>query len=95
LRSGGGLCASKIPRAQLAYESADTLQRAVLAGVNFTMYVADWLEGGLAMGYEKSVQGADRTGMLSEFEAPVIDPAVDEALTDYMARPKRARVGTE
>ena len=57
------------------------------------MHAAGWLEGGLAMGYEKSVLYADRTGMLSEYEAPVIDPAVGEALTDYIARRKRGRVG--
>ncbi|GIS37149.1 MAG: hypothetical protein Ct9H90mP9_1790 [Pseudomonadota bacterium] len=31
---GGGLCASKIPDAQAAYEAANTLQHAMLAGVN-------------------------------------------------------------
>ena len=33
--------------------------------------------------------------MLSEYEAPAIDPAVDEALIDYIARRKRARIGTD
>ncbi len=64
-RSGGGLCASKIPDAQAAYESANTLQTAALAGVNFMLHTAGWLEGGLAMGYEKFVMDADQAGMLS------------------------------
>jgi trimethylamine--corrinoid protein Co-methyltransferase len=168
-RSGGGLCASKIPDAQAAYESANTLQHGLLAGVNFMIHVAGWLEGGLTMGYEKFILDADQAGMLqvfaagvdmsenaqamqaihevgpgahfldcahtqanfenafyrssvadnnsfeqwktegsrdaaqrasaiwkrmlSEYEAPAMDPAVDEALIDYIARRKRAGVG--
>jgi len=63
-RSGGGLCASKIPDAQAAYESANTLQTAALAGVNFMLHTAGWLEGGLVMGYEKFVMDADQAGIL-------------------------------
>ena len=66
-RSGGGLCASKIPDAQAAYESANTLQTAMLAGVNFMLHTAGWLEGGLAMGYEKFIMDADQAGMLQVF----------------------------
>jgi trimethylamine---corrinoid protein Co-methyltransferase len=163
-RSGGSLCASKIPDAQAAYESAATLQPTVLAGVNFVLHAAGWLEGGLTVGYEKFVLDADQCGMmavfvngidlsengqaidaikangpgqhflgsahtlanfesafyrspiadnnsfeqwseegaldaaqrangiwkrqLAEYEAPAIDPAVDEALLDYIARRK-------
>ena len=63
-RSGGGLCASKQPDAQAAYESANTLQTAALAGVNFMLHTAGWLEGGLVMSYEKFVMDADQAGML-------------------------------
>ena len=63
-RSGGGLCASKIPDAQAAYESANTLQASALAGVNFMLHTAGWLEGGLSMGYEKFIMDADQAGML-------------------------------
>jgi trimethylamine--corrinoid protein Co-methyltransferase len=163
-RSGGGLCASKIPDAQAAYESAQTMLPTVLAGTNFVLHTAGWLEGGLAMGYEKFMMDVDQAGMyqtmlggidtsesgqamdairevgpgkhflgcahtqanfetaffpsqlsdnnsyeqwdaegrrdmaqranalwkktLAEYEAPAIDPAVDEALLDYMARRK-------
>ena len=66
-RSGGGLCSSKIPDAQAAYESANTLQTAMLAGVNFMLHTAGWLEGGLVMGYEKFVMDTDQAGMLQEF----------------------------
>lgn len=63
-RSGGGLCASKISDAQAAYESANTLQTAALAGVNFMLHAAGWLEGGLVMGYEKFVMDADQCAMI-------------------------------
>jgi len=66
-RSGGSLCASKIPDAQAAYESAATLIPTVLAGVNFVLHAAGWLEGGLACGYEKFILDADQCGMMAVF----------------------------
>jgi len=66
-RSGGGLCGSKIADAQAAYESANTLQTAMLAGVNFMLHTAGWLEGGLSMGYEKFVMDADQAAMIGVF----------------------------
>jgi trimethylamine--corrinoid protein Co-methyltransferase len=66
-RSGGGLCASKTADAQAAYESANTLQTAMLAGVNFMLHTAGWLEGGLVMGYEKFVMDIDQAGMIQVF----------------------------
>src|SRR5579863_2595286 len=66
-RSGGSLCASKIPDAQAACESANTLLPTCLAGVNFVLHVAGWLEGGLAMGYEKFVMDVDQAGMMQTF----------------------------
>ena len=163
-RSGGGLCASKVSDAQAAYEAANTLQTAALAGVNFMLHTAGWLEGGLVMGYEKFILDADQANilgvmlrgidlsengqaldalrevgpgahflgaahtqanferafyrsivadnnsfeqweqdgsldaadrahtiwkqMLNDYEAPPLDPAVDEALTDFIARRK-------
>ncbi len=66
-RSGGGLCGSKIPDAQAAYEAANTLQTAMLAGVNFMLHTAGWLEGGLVMSYEKFIMDADQAGMMQVF----------------------------
>ena len=66
-RSGGGLCASKVADAQAAYESANTLQAAAMAGVHFMLHAAGWLEGGLVMGYEKFVMDADQAAMLGIF----------------------------
>ncbi|MBV8803713.1 MAG: trimethylamine methyltransferase family protein [Sinobacteraceae bacterium] len=63
-RSGGALCASKIADAQAAHESANTMIPTVLGGVNFVLHTAGWLEGGLAMGYEKFVMDVDQAGMM-------------------------------
>jgi trimethylamine--corrinoid protein Co-methyltransferase len=163
-RTGGSLCASKIPDAQAAYESAQTLVPTVLAGANFVLHAAGWLEGGLSASYEKFVMDFDQLGgmhvlakgidlsengqamdafhqvepgghflgcahtqanfetafyrsniadnnsveqweaegkldaaqranklwkkMLAEYEMPPIDPAVDEALRDFIERKK-------
>ena len=70
-RSGGSLCAAKIPDAQAAFESAQTLLPTCLAGVNFVLHTAGWLEGGLAMGYEKFVMDADQAGMMHTLLAGV------------------------
>jgi trimethylamine--corrinoid protein Co-methyltransferase len=39
----------------------------MLAGVNFMLHTAGWLEGGLAMGYEKFIMDADQAGMIQRF----------------------------
>jgi len=66
-RSGGGLTSAKIPDAQAAYEAANTLQHAMLAGVNFMLHTSGWLEGGLSMGYEKFIMDIDQAGMIHDF----------------------------
>ncbi|NNC36622.1 MAG: trimethylamine methyltransferase [Acidimicrobiales bacterium] len=66
-RSAGGFNASKVPDAQAGYESANSLQTGLMAGVNFMLHTAGWLEGGLAMGYEKFVMDADQAGMMAVF----------------------------
>ena len=38
-----------------------------MAGVNFMLHTAGWLEGGLAMGYEKFIMDADQAGMMAVF----------------------------
>ena len=63
-RSGGAFCGSKLPDAQAAYESANSLNMALLAGVNFMLHACGWLEGGLVSSYEKFVMDADQLGTL-------------------------------
>jgi trimethylamine---corrinoid protein Co-methyltransferase len=136
-RSGGSLCASKIPDAQAAFESANTLVPTCLGGVNFVLHTllagVDLSENGQALDAIREVgpgkhflgcahtqanfqtafyrspladnnsveqweaEGAkDMTRrantlwkkQLADYEAPPLDPAVDEALLDYMNRRK-------
>ncbi len=63
-RSGGAFTASKLPDAQAGQESATTMHATVLAGVNFCLHAAGWLEGGLCSSYEKFVIDADQLGMM-------------------------------
>jgi trimethylamine---corrinoid protein Co-methyltransferase len=70
-RSGGGLCGSKLPDAQAAYETANTLQAALLGGVNFMLHSCGWLEGGLVASYEKFVMDADQLGVLHSIAAGI------------------------
>ncbi len=65
-RSGGSLCTSKVPDAQAAYESAQSIWPTVMSGVNFVLHGAGWLEGGLASGYEKFIMDADQLGMMQK-----------------------------
>ena len=66
-RSGGSLCGSKIPDAQAAHESANTLWPTLLGGVNFCLHAAGWLEGGLVSSYEKFIIDADQLTMFQKF----------------------------
>ncbi len=63
-RSGGAFCGSKLPDAQAGYETANSLNMALLAGVNFMLHACGWLEGGLVSSYEKFVMDADQLGTL-------------------------------
>jgi trimethylamine--corrinoid protein Co-methyltransferase len=66
-RSGGSLCGAKLPNAQAAHESTQTLIPTVLAGVNFVLHSAGWLEGGLVSSYEKFIIDADQCAMMQRF----------------------------
>lgn len=70
-RSGGGLCGSKLPDAQAGYETANTLNAALLGGVNFMLHACGWLEGGLVASPEKFVLDADQLGALHSLAAGV------------------------
>ncbi len=63
-RSGGSFCGSKLPDAQAGYETANSLNTALLSGVNFMLHACGWLEGGLVSSYEKFVIDADQLGIL-------------------------------
>ena len=79
-RSGGALCGSKLPDAQAAYESAHTLNAALLGGVNFMLHACGWLEGGLVSSFEKFVLDADQLGVLHKLAQGVGVEANDQAM---------------
>ncbi|MDR0342398.1 MAG: trimethylamine methyltransferase family protein [Nocardiopsaceae bacterium] len=73
-RTGGGLTSSQTADAQAGYEALMTLLPTFLAGTNFVMHAAGWLEGGLVSSYEKFVVDVELLRMLqSEFTPLEID----------------------
>ena len=82
-RSGGGaLTSSQLPDAQSAYEGLNTMLPAFLAGANFVMHTAGWLESGLVSCYEKFVVDLEIVRTLREEFTPL---EVDEASLAYGA----------
>ncbi|MHA6267809.1 trimethylamine methyltransferase family protein [uncultured Aliiroseovarius sp.] len=74
-RSAGSFNGSKLPDAQAAYETANSLNTGLLSGVNFMLHAAGWLEGGLVASFEKFVMDADQLGTLHHLAQGI---AVDE-----------------
>ncbi len=75
-RTGGGLNSSQTADAQSAYEAMMTLLPTFLAGTNFVMHAAGWLEGGLVSCYEKFIIDVELLRMLRvEFTPLEIDEA--------------------
>ena len=73
-RTGGGLTSSQVPDAQAGYEALMTLLPTFLAGANWVMHSAGWLEGGLVAGYEKFIVDVELLQMLqAEFTPLEID----------------------
>lgn len=64
-RSGGALTASKTPDAQAAVEAANTMLPTMLAGTHLVLHAAGWIEGGLAVSFEKFVLDADQLPMMA------------------------------
>src|ERR1700760_734485 len=75
-RTGGGLTSSQVPDAQAGYEAMMTLLPTFLAGANWVMHSAGWLEGGLVSGYEKFVIDCELVQMLQHEFTPL---EIDEA----------------
>jgi len=63
-RSAGAFTGAKLPDAQAAYETANSLNTGLLSGVNFMLHACGWLEGGLVSSFEKFVLDADQLGAL-------------------------------
>jgi trimethylamine--corrinoid protein Co-methyltransferase len=75
-RSGGAMTASQTADAQGAYEALMTLLPTFLAGTNFVMHSAGWLEGGLVSSYEKFIVDIELLRMLRHEFTPL---EIDEA----------------
>ena len=76
VRSGGGLTSSQVPDGQAAYEALMTMLPTFLAGINWVMHAAGWLEGGLVACYEKFIMDVQVLEMLEKQFTPL---EIDEA----------------
>jgi trimethylamine--corrinoid protein Co-methyltransferase len=81
-RSGGGLTSSQSVDAQAAYEAMMTMLPTMLAGANFVMHAAGWLESGLVSCYEKFIVDIEILRMLYEEFTPL---EVDEEALAFSA----------
>jgi trimethylamine--corrinoid protein Co-methyltransferase len=70
-RGGGALTSSQTVDAQAAYEAAMTLWPTFLAGTNFVMHSAGWLESGLVSCYEKFIVDVELLRMLHHVFQPL------------------------
>jgi trimethylamine---corrinoid protein Co-methyltransferase len=70
-RSGGGLTSSKLPDAQAAYEATMGFWPTFLAGTNFVLHAAGWLESGLVSSYEKFVLDVEQLRIMEHFFVPI------------------------
>jgi trimethylamine--corrinoid protein Co-methyltransferase len=81
-RSGGGLTSSQVVDAQAGYEAMMTMWPTFLAGTNFVLHAAGWLESALVACYEKFVMDVEILRELHEVFQPL---RVDEEALAYSA----------
>jgi trimethylamine--corrinoid protein Co-methyltransferase len=79
-RSAGAFTGSKLPDAQAAYESANSLNAGLFSGVNFMLHACGWLEGGLVASFEKFVIDADQLGVMHKLAGGVPDDENAQAM---------------
>jgi trimethylamine--corrinoid protein Co-methyltransferase len=70
-RTGGAMTSSQVPDAQAGYEALMTLMPTFLAGANWVMHSAGWLEGGLVSCYEKFIVDIELVQMMREQFTPL------------------------
>jgi trimethylamine--corrinoid protein Co-methyltransferase len=68
---GGGLTSSQLPDAQAMAESVNTMVASFLAGTNFFLHAAGWLESGLVACFEKFVLDIEVLRILCREFAPL------------------------
>jgi trimethylamine--corrinoid protein Co-methyltransferase len=75
-RTGGAMTSSQAADAQAGYEALMTLLPTFLAGANWVMHSAGWLEGGLVSCYEKFIVDIELLQMMrAQFTPMEIDEA--------------------
>src|SRR5262249_61073393 len=67
----GGPTASQAVAAQAAYEALMTMLPTMLAGANYVMHAAGWLESGLVSCYEKFIVDIEILRMLEQEFTPL------------------------
>jgi trimethylamine--corrinoid protein Co-methyltransferase len=75
-RSGGGFTSSQAVDAQAGYEALMTMMPTFMAGTNFVMHTAGWLESGLVSSFEKFIVDMEILRMLQVTFTPL---EIDEA----------------
>ena len=70
-RSGGGFTSSQMVDAQAGYEALMTMMPTFLAGVNYVLHAAGWLESGLVSSYEKFIVDMEILQMLQATFRPL------------------------
>jgi trimethylamine---corrinoid protein Co-methyltransferase len=81
-RAGGALTSSQTVDAQAGYESMMSMWPTFLAGTNFVLHAAGWLESALVSCYEKFVVDVEILRMLNEVFRPL---RIDEEALAYSA----------
>ena len=72
--------AANVPDAQAAYEAQMSLWGALMAGCNFILHAAGWMESGLATSYEKFILDIEMLQMFAEVFQPVGAEVADLAV---------------
>lgn len=70
-RTGGGLTSSQVPDGQAGYEALMTMLPTFLAGANWVMHSAGWLDGGLVASFEKFIMDVEILQMLQHEFTPL------------------------
>ena len=87
---GGGLTSSTVTDVQAAYESLNTMLPAFLAGANFVLHAAGWLESGLVACYEKYIVDIEILRVLQAEFTPI---EIDEASLAFGAHVEVGHAG--
>ncbi len=82
-RAAGSYASSKLPDMQAGIEGALSMFPSLLAGPNFVLHAAGWLEAGLTTGYEKFMLDVEMLGMFQRF-ATGVSWAEDEWAIDSL-----------